>query len=118
MNDCKHPDYVPSIFAHRQQLTEGTVRLWRYKNARKREAGVDNMVLSAKRRRTRTPTEASPTEPTEASPTELTEDGALSDRPVSHRGQVAIAIEVANLKRERDEDRSERDAALQNWSKE
>lgn len=56
---------------------------------------------------------------------EPTEDGALNNRPISHREQVATAIEVANLRRERDEARRERDearrecdATLQNWSKE
>ena len=71
---------------------------------------------------TRATTEASLTE---ASLTDPTEDDALSNRPVSHREQVAIAIEVTNLRRERDEARRERDearreqdAALQNWSRE
>lgn len=130
MNDGEHPDYVPSIFPQRPS-SEGSKRLKRYQ---RRDAVSQHEVLPAKRQRIKPPTEASPTETpedfdtaypeapfTEDSLPQPSDDYELSDTPVLHRQQVSIAIEVANLRRERDEARRERDEArreLQNWSKE
>ncbi|KAM4531367.1 uncharacterized protein PAE49_023577 [Odontesthes bonariensis] len=135
-NDCQHPDYVPTIFPQRRQA-EGTVKLRRYNNARKREVGAHHQVLPPKCAQTRLPTAppevsscddqlAEPTEgfspaPPEASSIEPPGDCSPGDRPLSRSEEVAVAIEVANLRRERDQARTERDEArskLQNWTKE
>ncbi|XP_034066061.1 uncharacterized protein LOC117542470 [Gymnodraco acuticeps] len=144
VNDGEHPDYVPSIFPQRPS-SEGSKRLKRYQ---RRYAVSQHEVLPAKRQRIKPPTEASPSETpeyfntaypeapfTEDSLPQPSDDYELSDTPALHRQQVSIAIEVANLRRERDEARRERDEArrerdearrerdearreLQNWSKE
>ncbi|KAK0151618.1 hypothetical protein N1851_007076 [Merluccius polli] len=157
--NSEHPDYVPSIFPNRRILTDGTVKLRRFKNACKREiekvgkrreseafeapttkscvsAPVEAPTLeSCVSAPVEAPTPEScvsapgeaptpdPPNPDSCPPTPVSNEEAVA-RPLSYSEKLAVAFEVAHLRRERDEARQERDEARRghataqaNWSK-
>lgn len=116
-----HPDYIPSLFPYNQNTNRaGTEKLKRFMNARKREAAGPVQTKGAKRKRAPAAPEDPLPVPAEKAPSpQILHPSAMQHSPIlTDLDTIDMAIEMGNLRNERDEARMERDAARQNWSRE